>query len=52
MRDRILLTRVGGGWVFIHRLLLEFLAGEPFGANAALVEKNLKQNAAKSEIEK
>lgn len=41
MHDRILLTRVGGGWVFIHGLLLEFLAGEPFGTNALNVAKKL-----------
>ncbi len=26
MRDRLLLRRVGGGWVFIHRYLLEYFA--------------------------
>jgi hypothetical protein len=26
MKDRILLRRVGGGWVFIHRTLLDYFA--------------------------
>lgn len=26
MKDRILLRRAGGGWLFIHRALLEYLA--------------------------
>jgi len=39
MCDRILLTRIGGGWMFIHPLLLEFLAGEPFGTNPEDVAK-------------
>ena len=41
VRDRILLTRVGGGWVFIHRLLLEFLACEPFGPTPAAIAQRL-----------
>jgi hypothetical protein len=28
MADRILLRRVGGGWVFIHRYLLEYFASQ------------------------
>lgn len=28
MGDRILLRRVGGGWVFIHRYLLEYFASK------------------------
>jgi hypothetical protein len=28
MAARLLLRRVGGGWIFIHRTLLEFLADE------------------------
>lgn len=28
MRDRILLRRVGGGWLFIHRTLLEYFAAQ------------------------
>ncbi len=43
MRDRLLLTRVGGGWMFIHRQLLDFLAKEPFGTTPAEVEQSLKQ---------
>jgi hypothetical protein len=34
MADRILLRRVGGGWVFIHRYLLEYFASlEPDSQN-------------------
>jgi len=43
MRDRLLLTRVGGGWMFIHRLLLEYLAAEPFGRNPQDVEATLRK---------
>ncbi|MCB0036473.1 MAG: hypothetical protein KDE51_20715, partial [Anaerolineales bacterium] len=28
MRDRIILRRVGGGWLFIHRTLLEYFAAQ------------------------
>jgi hypothetical protein len=41
MCDRILLTRIGGGWIFIHPLLFEFLAGEPFGTNPGEVATTL-----------
>ena len=41
MRDRLLLRRTGGGWVFIHRELLDFLATEPFGHTPAEVKKAL-----------
>ena len=41
MRDRLLLKRTGGGWVFIHRTLLDFLATAPFGPTPAEVEKSL-----------
>src|ERR1051325_2573181 len=43
MRDRLLLTRVGGGWVFIHRQLLDYLATEPFGSTPAEVEQTLQR---------
>lgn len=41
MSARLLLTRVGGGWVFRHRLLLEYLADEPFGPNPAAIASTL-----------
>lgn len=44
MRDRLLLTRVGGGWMFIHRQLLDFLANEPFGTTPAEVEQILRKD--------
>jgi hypothetical protein len=27
MKDRILMRRVGGGWIFVHRSLMEHFAG-------------------------
>jgi hypothetical protein len=41
MRDRLILTRLGGGWVFIHRELMDYLATEPFGSTPAKVEQTL-----------
>jgi len=31
----------GGGWMFRHRRLLEFMAAEPFGANPQAIEEKL-----------
>ncbi len=44
MRDRLLLKGNGGGWVFIHRELLDFLATEPFGPTPSAVEQSMQSN--------
>ena len=41
MADRLILRRVGGGWIFIHRTLLEYFA--------ELTPKEINQLAAESE---
>ena len=33
--DRILMRRVGGGYIFVHRMLMEHLAGEAGTASGA-----------------
>lgn len=41
MCDLIVLKRVGGGWTFAHRLLLDYLADEPFGPDPKTIEARL-----------
>jgi len=42
MCTRIILARIGGGWIFIHRTLLEYLATKPFGQSPSEIEQALR----------